>query len=72
MTTLTILNYILARAFDALAVLAARVLPIADAGVFYTPGRSWRFDAWKEQGHIGASWFLEVGSWTLEVDLKRP
>jgi Na+/H+ antiporter NhaC len=66
MTILTILNSILARALDALAVLAARVLPIADAGVFFTSGRSWQVDAWKE----GKSLFLEVGSWTLEVDLK--
>lgn len=66
MTALTIYKCRLAHALDALAMRAARVLPIADAGVFYTPERSWRLDAWKR----GGSLYLEAGGWTLEVDLK--
>lgn len=70
MTAFTILNSILARALDTLAVLAARVLPIADAGVFYTPGRSWRLDAWREQGHNGDSWVAQAGGFEARVDLN--
>ncbi|GAB3491207.1 hypothetical protein GCM10027399_09070 [Curvibacter fontanus] len=66
MTPLTIFKYKTASRLDALAVLIAKVLPIADAGVFYNPNRSWRLDAWKQ----GRSCLLEVGGWTFDVDLR--
>lgn len=66
MTSLTIYKSKIALRLDALVVLIARVLPIADAGVFYEAAKPWRLDAWKE----GRSCVLEVGGWTLEVDLR--
>lgn len=70
-TMITTTSYRLASILDALAVLAAKCLPIDGAGVAYTPGTSWRVDLWKEQGQRGGgNWVLQVGGWEAVVDLR--
>ena len=70
-STTTTISFIVARVLDMLAVLAAKLLPIAGAGVNYYPGTSRRLGLLKEQGLIkGASWVLQVGGWEAVVDLR--
>lgn len=66
MTALSLLNSSAAVLLDAVAVLAAKVLPIDGAGVTYTKGLAFRVDAWKE----GKSHVLQLGGFELAVDLK--
>ncbi len=66
MRTLSTTHFVIASVLDAVALLAAKCLPIAGAGVFYTRGLSWRVDAWKE----GSSWTLQAGGYEAIVDLK--
>ena len=58
-------------ALDALAVLAAKFLPITGAGVFNTPRTSWRVDLWHEESpRTAGSWTLQVGGCEAVVDLR--
>lgn len=66
MTALSLLNSLAAVLLDAVAVLAAKVLPIDGAGVTYTEGLAFRVDAWTE----GNSRVLQLGGFELAVDLK--
>lgn len=65
MNLVTTFNSFTASMLDAVAVLAAKLLPVAGAGVTYTPGRAWRVDAWKE----GGSRVLQVGGYEACIDL---
>lgn len=65
MNLFTTLNHFIATMLDALALRAAKVLPVAGAGVTFTPGTAWRVDAWKE----GTSRVLQVGGYEVCIDL---
>lgn len=57
MNPVSTLNAFTASLLDAVAVMAAKLLPVAGAGVTYTRGSGWRVTAWKEGGSV----ILQVG-----------
>lgn len=65
MNLVTTLNSLIAYLLDAVVLRAAKLLPIAGAGVTYTPGSTWRVDARKE----GNSRVLQVGGYEACIDL---
>jgi hypothetical protein len=46
----------------------SKVTPVEDAGVFYLAFKSWRIDAWIEEGRTA---YLQLGRFELSVSLKR-
>lgn len=66
MNPVSTLNAFIASLLDAVAIMAAKFLPIAGAGVIYTPGLAWRVGAWKEGGSV----VLQVGGYEACMDFR--
>lgn len=66
MNPVSTLNAFIASLLDAVAMMAAKLLPVAGAGVTYTHGSAWRVDAWKEGGSV----ILQVGGYEACMDFR--